>query len=183
MDEFTSILEHVIVENQLDEMNWKQAAAAGLIAASAITHPVDVSAKPAPQPIATASVKQEVKPVVVQDKLAGLKPELVEKIQMLQELAKKENIDFKITCGYRSPEEQTKLYAQGRTTPGKIVTKTKNSRHFKGTAFDVVVLKGDKATWKGADYQRLGALAKSIGLVWGGDWRMRDYCHFELGKV
>lgn len=28
-------------------------------------------------------------------------------------------------------------------------------------------------------YESMGALAKRLGLVWGGDWRKPDYCHVE----
>lgn len=179
MNEFVGILECVITENQLDEMNWKQAAAAGLIAASAVAHSVDVDAKSAPKPIAQ-STQQVVNPTADQDKLVGLKPELVNKIKILQDLAKKENMDFKIISGYRSPEEQAKLYAKGRTVPGAKVTKVKHSKHNVGEAFDIAIVKGNGVSWKAQDYQRIGELGKSIGLVWGGDWRMRDYGHFEI---
>lgn len=48
-----------------------------------------------------------------------------------------------IYCGLRTFEEQTALYAQGRTKPGRIVTKAKpgESYHNYGLAFDWVPVK------------------------------------------
>ena len=48
-----------------------------------------------------------------------------------------------ITDGYRSRAEQTKLYAQGRTSLGKIVTYAKagQSPHNYGLAFDIAFRK------------------------------------------
>ena len=55
-----------------------------------------------------------------------------------------------IYCGRRTMEEQSGLYAKGRTKPGKIVTKAKpgQSYHNYGLAFDWVPL---KATPKNKD--------------------------------
>jgi hypothetical protein len=111
-----------------------------------------------------------------------LSAELIKKIDKLEELASKEGIIFRITCGYRSPEEQARLYAQGRTTKGKIVTKVKHSKHNDGLAFDVVIIKNNQVSWNGEDYFRIGEIGQALGLTWGGAWRMRDYCHFELAR-
>lgn len=48
-----------------------------------------------------------------------------------------------IYCGFRSFEEQLALFAQGRTKPGRIVTKAKpgESYHNYGVAFDWVPVK------------------------------------------
>jgi len=48
-----------------------------------------------------------------------------------------------IYCGFRSFEEQSALYAKGRTAPGSIVTKAKagESYHNYGLAFDWVPVK------------------------------------------
>ena len=111
----------------------------------------------------------------------GLDSKLVAKIEQLKALADKENIKFRITCGYRSPAEQARLYAQGRTAKGKIVTYVKHSKHNDGLAIDIVIIKNDTVSWVGEDYFRIGEIGQALGLTWGGAWRMRDYCHFELG--
>lgn len=63
----------------------------------------------------------------------------------------------------------------------------------KAHAFDIVVLKNGKAVWdvKASlnendipDYAECGAIGKSLGLFWGGDFvKNKDYPHFELPKV
>jgi peptidoglycan LD-endopeptidase CwlK len=89
------------------------------------------------------------------------------------------DIDFIVTCTYRSQEEQNALYAQGRTTPGKVVTWTKNSRHTQRDAFDIAILKNGKITWDDSDYLTAGNIGESVGLVWGGRWHQPDSCHFQ----
>ena len=43
-----------------------------------------------------------------------------------------------IASGGRTQDEQNKIYNQGRTTPGNIVTWTRNSKHIGGNAMDLV---------------------------------------------
>jgi peptidoglycan LD-endopeptidase CwlK len=64
--------------------------------------------------------------------------------------AKTAGIDIKITAGMRTFEEQEKLYNQGRTTPGNIVTKAKpgQSFHNYGLAIDIVPIVNGKAVWE-----------------------------------
>ena len=89
-------------------------------------------------------------------------------------------------CTYtrRTLEEQKALYAQGRTTPGKIVTWTMKSRHLDGEAFDIVLLKDGKANWdtKDPDWTKAGEIGESVGLKWGGRFKTPDMPHFELAS-
>ncbi|MFG6605291.1 M15 family metallopeptidase [Sulfitobacter sp. 1A10445] len=87
---------------------------------------------------------------------------------------------IRVTSTYRSHEEQARLYAQGRTTPGNIVTNAKpgESFHNYGVAFDVVFRE------QGYDaspemWQSLGSVGKALGLEWGGDWKNPDRPHFS----
>jgi peptidoglycan L-alanyl-D-glutamate endopeptidase CwlK len=103
-----------------------------------------------------------------------LHPRLQQKIAELKVLCEKEGLVLGIGECFRSVAEQDALYAQGRTTSGSIVTNAKgstySSQHQWGIAFDFFKnVKGhayDDATF----FARVGALAKSIGLAWGGDW-------------
>jgi len=104
------------------------------------------------------------------------------------------NVNIIITQAYRSIEIQNELYAQGRTKPGKIVTNAKGgtSYHNYGLAFDIAVMNKDGKTvnWSDIcdtdhdnkkDYYEIGALGKSIGLEWGGDFKsIIDIPHFQL---
>lgn len=52
-----------------------------------------------------------------------------------------------IVAGYRTQYEQDRLYAQGRTLPGQIVTWTRNSNHTLGRAVDVGFRDGNRFVW------------------------------------
>jgi hypothetical protein len=89
---------------------------------------------------------------------------------------------LRVTFGHRSLDEQAKLYAQGRTAPGPIVTNAKpgQSAHNYGSAIDVVFLTKDgKADWNGP-WKAIGAIGEQLGLVWGGNFKtIIDRPHFE----
>ena len=96
-------------------------------------------------------------------------------------------IPLVVTQAYRDPAEQARLYAQGRTTPGPIVTKAPPgwSWHEYRLAFDVAVLDQatGRATWPNdnALWEQIGAAGKAAGLEWGGDWTgIVDRPHFQL---
>ena len=85
--------------------------------------------------------------------LEGLHPKLQE---FATELIKVTPYDISITCGVRTAEEQNKIYQQGRTIPGKIVTKCdgyniKSKHQVKadglGYAFDIAVIINNKSNW------------------------------------
>lgn len=96
--------------------------------------------------------------------------------------------------GFRSNERQAQLYAQGRTTPGQIVTHAKpgESLHNHGLAGDVwwkdpksgKVL-GEHDPRAQAAWKALGAMAEQYGLMWGGNFKdaqgrpFVDMPHFE----
>jgi peptidoglycan L-alanyl-D-glutamate endopeptidase CwlK len=89
----------------------------------------------------------------------------------------------KCTDGYRSIEEQNRLYAQGRTKPGRIVTKAKGgeSPHNYHLGRDYCFLLPHGAvSWNG-DWKLFGRTAKACGLMWGGSFRsISDKPHLEL---
>lgn len=100
---------------------------------------------------------------------------------------REEGIDLLVTCTYRDFEEQDRLFAQGRMTPGQIVTWAQggDSWHNWRRAFDVVPLRNGKPVWsiRGFDRElwlRVGALGQETGLEWGGSWpRHPDFPHFQ----
>lgn len=80
--------------------------------------------------------------------------------------------------GFRDPKEQAKLYAQGRSTPGKIVTNAKpwTSFHNFGLAIDFAFdtdskREGLQPGWNLEDYEVLREEAKKIGLISGMDFK------------
>lgn len=102
------------------------------------------------------------------------------------------SLDLKITSGHRSFEEQAKLYAQGRTEPGEVITNAEpgESAHNWGCAIDVVPMKGGVALWSDTPtWDRLGSAARRFAsahpnserIAWGGNWsQFRDRPHFEI---
>ena len=105
---------------------------------------------------------------------------------MCQEFIKKcdeQGIDILITSTYRDIESQNELYAQGRTKPGKIVTKAKGGQSFHNwrVAFDFVPLLNGKPAWNDtALFTRCGEIGESVGLEWAGRWaRFKELAHFQ----
>ena len=99
----------------------------------------------------------------------------------------------KVTSGYRSHEEQAKLYAKGRTAPGPKVTNARagHSMHNYGLAFDICLeLDGKIISWdvdkdfdedRRADWMEVVDVFKALGFKWGGDWKtFKDMPHFEM---
>ena len=123
-------------------------------------------------------------------KLQYLHPNLQ---KFFKELIKISPYDFSITQGVRTAEEQNKLYQQGRTVPGKIVTncdgyKIKSNHQTKddglGHAGDIAALVNNKITWEEKYYKEVAISARILmqkyNIEWGGDWRnFKDLPHFE----
>lgn len=99
-----------------------------------------------------------------------------------------EGINVQITSGLRTYTEQDRLYAQGRTRPGNIVTNAKagQSIHNFGLAIDYVLVNedGSKAIWSvTSEWRRVAAIGKQLGFQWGGDWSsFRDYPHLDMQR-
>ncbi|MET4562750.1 peptidoglycan L-alanyl-D-glutamate endopeptidase CwlK [Lysinibacillus parviboronicapiens] len=85
-----------------------------------------------------------------------------------------------ITETYRSQERQKYLYAQGRSRPGQIVTWTLNSNHKSRLAWDIAV-GPPQSLYDVTTLNRVGAIAKKLGIEWGGTWSNAiDRPHFEV---
>lgn len=81
--------------------------------------------------------------------------------------------------GFRSPERQRILYAQGRMAPGKVVTNSRpwQSFHQYGLAVDLVFkTKDGKWSWDG-DYKMVAAVMADRGFEWLGE---ADMPHFQM---
>ena len=95
-----------------------------------------------------------------------------------------------VTCTFRHPEEQKRIFAQGRFgNKGPILTNcdgyTKKSLHneFPARAVDTAILVSGKCIWDESYFYPLGNLAKAHGLEWGGFWtKFVDIPHFQLPK-
>ena len=115
--------------------------------------------------------------------LDDLAPPVKQRALAFVEAAKAKGIDLLVTSTYRDSESQDALYAQGRSTPGNIVTKAKagQSWHNWRCALDVVPLVNGKAIWDDqAIWKQVGEIGKSCGLEWAGDWKtFKEFPHFQ----
>ena len=99
--------------------------------------------------------------------------------------------DLMLTCVYRSPEEQNRLYKIGRGPDDKRpkvtncdgIDKKSNHNYYPSHAVDVAIVDGGKVTWSDMAYYDLGPISREVGLSWGGYWTsFQDYPHLELFK-
>jgi peptidoglycan L-alanyl-D-glutamate endopeptidase CwlK len=123
--------------------------------------------------------------------LNTVRPDLQRVIRRAAELT---TVPFAVVSGNRTQAEQDRLYAQGRTRPGLVITWTRNSNHIGGAAIDFSAV--DKAgkptnhlkhTWN-ADYYKpiaetILAAGKELGIgVEWPLWRKGDWGHIQLTK-
>lgn len=127
-------------------------------------------------------------------KLIGLLPVVAAASNVLIERCYNRDVPIVITQGLRTYAEQDALYAQGRSTPGAIVTNARGgySNHNFGVAIDFALLlpDGRSCSWDTkrdgdrdgvADWNEVVEEAKRLGFEWGGDWRtFTDLPHFEM---
>lgn len=118
-------------------------------------------------------------------RIANLHPKLrTIATKFINDVQKKLNTNLLITSGLRTFEEQKKIYAQGRTTPGSIVTYAPpgSSYHNYGLAFDVAYIdKNGKPDWTKQISREIANIGKKNGLDWGGNWtKPFDPPHFQL---
>lgn len=125
-------------------------------------------------------------------KLEGVHPRLVAAITRVMYAMNELGFAMLVTDGVRTTEQQQALYRQGRGAPGKIVTncdgiRSKSNHQAKadgfGHAVDLAFLVNGKPSWDEAmPWDLYGAMVRSQGLIWGGDWKtaLRDRPHAEL---
>jgi len=103
------------------------------------------------------------------------------------------DVELLVYCTYRSPAEQEALYAQGRSTSGRIVTNARpwRSAHQYRRAVDAIPIVNGKPDWSYADINRdqvpdehwwavMVEEAEKLGLEWAGHWKsFREYVHFQ----
>ena len=121
--------------------------------------------------------------------LDDLSPLVRPKVDAFLASVKAAGLDIIVTATLRSNAEQAALYAQGRTTPGAIVTNAKpgESAHNYGLAVDVVPIVNGKPDWAfnamhpDMAWGKIGRLGQLAGLEWLGDPNSTfiEGCHFQ----
>jgi peptidoglycan LD-endopeptidase CwlK len=112
--------------------------------------------------------------------------------QLIQQAADK-GIGMVITDDFRSAEDQDRLYEQGRTVAGNIVTHARGGESFHnfGLAIDFAIkTPSAEIIWDMqydgnqngiADWNEVVEMAKNLGFEWGGDWsQFKDYPHLQM---
>ena len=120
-----------------------------------------------------------------QSLLKKVHPDLARVVTRAAKLMKGD-LQFIVTCGIRTLEEQKRLMKIG-------ATRTMRSRHLPGAknglshAVDLAAIVDGKLKWDWPLYAKLGEVMKEaarlekVPLEWGGDWRtFKDGPHFQL---
>lgn len=118
-------------------------------------------------------------------RIEDLQPIMQPRVRAWLAACKDAGLDILVTCTLRPWTEQAALYAQGRTTPGRVVTYARpgDSAHNHGLAVDFVPMAAGKPQWSATHphWQIAGELAERAGLEWAGRWkRFREYPHVEM---
>jgi len=103
-------------------------------------------------------------------KLEGVNPALVEVVKDAISLTK---VDFGVTYGLRTLEEQKRLVAEGRS-------QTMKSKHLEGRAVDLVAYFGSDISWELNVYDDIcdamaeAARKQGVAIKWGAAWSEGD---------
>ncbi len=108
-------------------------------------------------------------------RLEGINPDI---IRVVTEAIKLTKVDFGVTCGMRTVEEQEKLVASG-------ASQTMKSKHLEGRAVDLVAYVGSSVTWQLNMYDDIAdAMAEAsrkldVPLKWGAAWSVGDIAEWK----
>ena len=108
-------------------------------------------------------------------RLEGINPQLIEVVKTAITLTK---VDFGVTCGMRTVEEQEKLVASGPS-------QTMKSKHLEGRAVDLVAYIGPNVTWSLNKYDEIAdamadaAVVHSVPIKWGAAWSVGDIASYK----
>ncbi|KQQ44367.1 peptidase M15 [Duganella sp. Leaf126] len=138
-----------------------------------------------PAVFASAAVERE-RPMLVSASRnwALMNPDYTQRLLMVFKIMKEQHgYEMAILEGYRSPERQNMLAGMGSNVTNAAAFQ---SWHQYGLAADCAFLRdgklviSEKDPWAMRGYQLYGEVAESVGLTWGGRWKMMDFGHTEL---
>ena len=152
-----------------------------------IPTPAPAKPTPAPKPIPPTPTPVKPKPTdgilyfpvgnTVTKDVRYIHPILQEALKRSMKICQEKGYGVKISETYRTPQRQDILYAEGRTTPGDIVTQAKayQSYHNYGLAVDIVTNDNTEVT------PEIAKVFENYGFEWGGTWKtFKDYPHFQM---
>ena len=154
---------------------------AGLLQGEELVPPVALP----PTVFATAEIERE-RPMLVSASRnwSLMDPEYTQRLLTVFKIMKEQHgYDMAILEGYRSPERQNMLAGMGSNVTNAAAFQ---SWHQYGLAADCAFLRdgklviSEKDPWAMRGYELYGQVAESVGLTWGGRWKMMDFGHTEL---
>jgi peptidoglycan L-alanyl-D-glutamate endopeptidase CwlK len=154
---------------------------AGLLQGEELVPPVALP----PTVFATAEIERE-RPMLVSASRNWtlMDQEYTQRLLMVFKIMKEQHgYDMAILEGYRSPERQNMLAGMGSNVTNAAAFQ---SWHQYGLAADCAFLRdgklviSEKDPWAMRGYELYGQVAESVGLTWGGRWKMMDFGHTEL---
>lgn len=107
--------------------------------------------------------------------LKGVSPTMVAVVKRAIQIT---NIDFGVTQGLRTEEEQKVLVASG-------ASKTMKSKHLTGDAVDVVAYLGSRVSWEItlyddiADAMKIAAKELGVSIRWGAAWQINNIVEYS----
>ena len=119
-------------------------------------------------------------------KLASLDPVLAEKVATILVNLSQRGFQPTIFYGWRDTKTQERLLAAGSSTVSFSFHNATQDGQPNSYAADII----DKRYWwengteaeRNAFWKALGEEAKKLDLIWGGDWRFKDWAHVQLLK-
>ena len=108
-------------------------------------------------------------------RLGGIEPDLIEVVKAAIEITK---VDFGVTCGMRTVQEQEALVASG-------ASQTMKSKHLEGRAVDLVAYVGSSVTWQLnmyddlADAMAAAARKLNVPVKWGAAWSVGNIAEWD----
>ncbi|MAF00961.1 MULTISPECIES: M15 family metallopeptidase [unclassified Herbaspirillum] len=110
-------------------------------------------------------------------------PEYAQRLLLVFKIMKeKHGYEMALIEGYRSPERQTMLAGMGSNVTNAAAFQ---SYHQYGLAGDCAFVRNgklvisEKDPWAMEGYRLYGEVAESVGLTWGGRWKLMDFGHTE----
>lgn len=140
-----------------------------------------------PTAFATAEVRLE-RPLIASASRdwALLDPDFEQRLLLAFRIMKERHgYDMTLLEGYRSPQRQQELATMG---PSVTNAGAYQSWHQYGLAADSAFVRAgrivisEKDPWAMRGYELYGEVAESVGLTWGGRWKMMDLGHVELRR-
>jgi len=109
------------------------------------------------------------------DRLNGVNAGLITVVNTAIDMTK---VDFGVTCGMRTVEEQKALVAKG-------ASQTMKSKHLEGRAVDLVAYVGSNVTWSLNMYDEIAdamadaARIHGVPIKWGAAWSVGDISKYS----